>query len=113
MKLLFDQNISFRIVSKLNSVFPNSKQVREIGFEDIRDKLIWDFAKESDFTLVTFDSDFSDIASLKGNPPKIIWLRGGNMTTNGIVELLKNHQEIIKQFVESEGLKFISVLEIE
>jgi len=35
------------------------------------------------------------------------------MTTNGIVELLKNHQEIIKQFVESEGLKFISVLEIE
>ncbi len=113
MKLLFDQNISFRIVAKINSIFYNSKQVRQIGLEDIKDELIWNFAKENGFTIVTFDSDFSDIAFLRGNPPKIIWLRGGNKNTNDIVEVLKDNEIIIKQFIENEELKSISVIEIE
>ena len=113
MKLLFDQNISFRIVAKINSIFPNSKQVRQVKLEDIKDTLIWKFAKENDFTIVTFDSNFSDIANLQGHPPKIIWLRGGNMTTNSIAELLKVHQENIRQFIENKEFESISVIEIE
>ena len=113
MKLLFDQNISFRIVAKINDLFPNSRQVRQVDLEDIKDNLIWEFAKQNDFTIITFDSDFSDIASLKGNSPKIIWLRGGNKNTNDIVETLKYNETIIRQFVVGEELKSISVIEIE
>jgi len=46
MKLLFDQNISFRIIEKISNLFPESKQVRQIGLEDCKDFEIWEFAKK-------------------------------------------------------------------
>ncbi|REK05659.1 MAG: hypothetical protein DWQ44_06795 [Bacteroidetes bacterium] len=69
MKLLFDQNISLRIISKINSEFPDSRQVRELGLENFNDNQIGQYTKENSFTIVTFDSDFSDISNLKGHPP--------------------------------------------
>ncbi len=66
MKLLFDQNISFRITRKINPIFPDSKQVRELGLEDISDIGIWNFAKTNGFVIVTFDADFADIANING-----------------------------------------------
>ena len=47
---------------------------------------IWEYAKNNNFCIVTFDADFVDIATIKGHPPKIIWLRTGNMTTENIAQ---------------------------
>jgi predicted nuclease of predicted toxin-antitoxin system len=58
MKLLFDQNISFRIVSKLKDTFSEAQQVRELGLENSTDREIWEYAKRNDYTVVTFDADF-------------------------------------------------------
>lgn len=113
MKLLFDQNVSFRITKKVTSIFPKAKQVRELGLEDTCDLYIWDYAKANNYTIVTFDADFSDIASIKGTPPKIIWLRTGNMTTDAIAEILKAHSTIINEFVQNVEYKRIACLEIE
>jgi predicted nuclease of predicted toxin-antitoxin system len=66
MKLLFDQNISFRILSKIKAHFPEAKQVRQLGIENYSDIEIWKFAKENKFTNVTFDADFFDLSNLKG-----------------------------------------------
>ncbi len=44
MKLLFDQNISFRIIGKLDDVMPFASQVRLLGLENSTDFEIWDFA---------------------------------------------------------------------
>ena len=111
--MLFDQNISFRIIEKIQSIFPNSKQVRAAGLEDASDTEIWNYAKTNDFTIVTFDADFADIANMKGSPPKIIWLRTGNMTTKNIVEILKKHHSTIKEFVDDVDFREISCMEIE
>jgi len=73
MKLLFDQNISFRIIEKISNLFPDSKQVRQINLENCKDLEIWEFAKKNDYVIVTFDSDFYDLGMLKGIPPKVIW----------------------------------------
>ncbi len=81
MSLLFDQNISFKIVKKIQGEFPDSKQIKELGLENYSDNEIWKFAKDHNYTIVTFDSDFFEISNLKGHPPKIIWLRTGNTTT--------------------------------
>lgn len=113
MKLLFDQNISFRIVRQLAKTFPNSAQVRELGLEDSTDYEIWMFAKQHDYTIVTFDADFSDIANIQGFPPKIVWLRTGNMTTTAIIEILKKYCDMIQVFVDTEEYKEIACLEIE
>lgn len=112
MSLLFDQNISFRIVQKIQTLFPNSKQVRELGLEGFSDDKIWKFAKENNYTIVTFDSDFFEISNLKGHPPKIIWLRTGNTTTKNIIEILQQKKEIIIDFISNPLYSEISCLEI-
>ena len=112
MKLLFDQNISFRIVSKLKINFPEAKQVRELGIENYSDIEIWKFAKENNYTIVTFDGDFYDLSNLKGFPPKIIWLRFGNTKTDYIADLLNSRFNIISDFTSSNEYSKIACLEI-
>lgn len=62
MKLLFDQNISHRLVTRLKDIFPESRQIRDLDLENSTDKQIWEYAKEYDFTIVTFDDDFYDFS---------------------------------------------------
>lgn len=109
MKLLFDQNISFRILKILNNDFPESAQVREQRLEGKAYLEIWHFAKSNGYTIVTFDADFYDFSNLYGHPPKIIWLRTGNTTTLYIANLLIQKEDIINTFLNDEE---ISCLEI-
>lgn len=102
MKLLFDQNISPRVLRKILPHFPSSSHVRLEGLTDASDISIFEFAKENEFTIVSFDSDFVNLVLLKGFPPKIIWLHTGNLTTNYIVRLLEDNIEEIKFFINSE-----------
>ncbi|MBI5404215.1 MAG: DUF5615 family PIN-like protein [Ignavibacteriae bacterium] len=112
MKLLFDQNISFRITEILKNHFPDSKHINQIGLTNKKDKEIWKYAKENDYVIVTFDSDFQDFSTLYGSPPKVIWLRIGNTSTDRIAEILIDKFDTIKNFTESDLQKEISVLEI-
>jgi len=72
MRLLLDQNISFKVISKIKNNFPEARQVKQLGIENYSDIEIWKFAKENQFTIVTFDAYFFDLSNLKGHPPKII-----------------------------------------
>ena len=112
MKLLFDQNISFRILSKIKVNFPDAKQVRQLGIENYSDIVIWKFAKENEFTIVTFDAGFYDLSNFKGFPPKIIWLRFGNTKTDFIADIINSRNLIIKDFVSSPAYSEIACLEI-
>jgi predicted nuclease of predicted toxin-antitoxin system len=112
MKLLFDQNISFRIVKKLESTFPLSHQVKLLGLENLEDFKIWEYAKKNNYSIVTFDTDFYDLSLIKGVPPKIIWLRTGNTSTNALASLLENNAELIKHFITHEDYKDLACLEI-
>lgn len=112
MKLLFDQNISFRIIDKISSNFPEAKQVRELGIENYSDSAIWHFAKDNGYTIVTFDADFYEMSTLKGHPPKIIWLRTGNTTTNALSGIINSKAVIIKDFIRHAELQGVACLEI-
>jgi predicted nuclease of predicted toxin-antitoxin system len=112
VKLLFDQNISFRVATKLKPTFPGSAQVRELSLEDKRDREIWDFAKREDYTIVTFDADFYDLVTLYGHPPKVIWLRIGNTKSDHLISMLQNHAEVIKAFLSDKNYSDIACLEI-
>ena len=112
MKLLFDQNSSHRIIKKLPKAFKDCNQVRNLSLVNASDIEIWNFAKTNNFHVVTFDADFFNIAQLNGHPPKIIWIRSGNLTTNKIVELLTKHKNTISEFVLDNEYKNLSCLEI-
>lgn len=99
MKLLFDQNISFRILKKLSVTFPESSHVKTEGLINASDLDIWEFAKNNKFTIVSQDSDFNDINLIKGFPPKIIWIKTGNLNTEEISDLLLKHHMEIEDFL--------------
>ena len=100
--LLFDQNISFRIIKEILPVFPGSKQIREVGLEGKQDREVWGWAKTNGFTLVSFDSDFADLSLLFGFPPKVIWLRFGNSSTSKIAAVLTQKNKEIQIFLKNE-----------
>ena len=102
MKLLFDQNISYRLIKLIIDIFPESKQVRELGLENSSDIEIFDFAKKNEFAIVTFDSDFCDLNIIRGYPPKIIWIRTGNTTTQNLESLLRKKNDLINIFLSED-----------
>ncbi|MDR1339172.1 MAG: DUF5615 family PIN-like protein [Prevotellaceae bacterium] len=109
MKLLFDQNISFRILRLLPEDFANCQQVRSVGLNDCKDVEIWKFAKLNGFTVVTFDADFFDISILRGFPPKIIWLRTGNLTTSDIAERIILNSLNIAFFIDNPDQRCLEI----
>ncbi len=112
MKLLFDQNISHRIVKLLPARFEGSASVKQFHLTDSTDKAIWQFARSSDFTIVTQDSDFNDLNSLLGFPPKIIWIRTGNLRTEIIANILIDHLEELEKFLEDPNFGCFEILSL-
>ncbi|MDR1895159.1 MAG: DUF5615 family PIN-like protein [Prevotellaceae bacterium] len=109
MKLLFDRNISYRILDCLPETFSDSRQIRSVGLENQTDRIIWQYARDNNFVLVTFDADFYDISLIYGFPPKIIWLRTGNLTTAKIAELLIVHCQDISTFMDNTELSCMEI----
>jgi predicted nuclease of predicted toxin-antitoxin system len=98
MKLLFDHNLSPRLVARLFDLFPDASHVSLVGLDQASDLIVWHFAGVKEFTLVTKDSDFDDLSLLRGFPPKVIWLRIGNCTTQQIEQVLRLHHPVIVDF---------------
>lgn len=112
MKLLFDQNISFRIIRQVIERFPSSSQVRQLGLENFSDKRIWEYAKQNSYTIVSFDADFYDLVNLYGCPPKILWLHFGNSTTLNIAHVLNTKIDKITDFIENPDYESVACLQL-
>lgn len=109
MKLLLDQNLSYRLCSRLADLFPDSQQVRGIGMEQADDRAIWGYAKANSFVLVSQDSVFADLAALYGSPPKVIWLRCGNQPTAAVERLLRDHAVDIVAFEQDPSVNCLKI----
>jgi len=66
MKLLFDLNISQRILKVLPEIYNGTIHVKMEGLINSPDRIIWDFAKKNGFIVVPQDSDFNELNSLLG-----------------------------------------------
>lgn len=69
MRLLFDQNSSFRILQRIPTALPTADNIKNLGLENTSDFEIWDFLKEQYFTIVRLDCDFIGFSL---NPPTVI-----------------------------------------
>lgn len=107
MKLLFDQNLSWRLPSKLADLYPDSQHVRDAGLKESEDIDIWEYAKANDFVIVTKDMDFQQRSLLFGYPPKIVRLRVGNCPVQTIEDLLRRHSATIHTFGIDEGKSYL------
>lgn len=91
MRLLFDHNLSLRLVDRLSDILPGCSHVFSVGLDRASDLEIRDYAQHEGYTVVTKDVDFSDLCLLLGFPPKVIWIRRGNCKTRDIEQILRRH----------------------
>jgi predicted nuclease of predicted toxin-antitoxin system len=76
--------------------------VKQVGLDQADDGAIWTFAAREGFAIVTLDADFADIATLRGAPPKVVWLRCGNQPTRMVAQLIRDHAASINGFLGSD-----------
>ena len=112
MKLLLDENISHRLLKLIDEDFPGSIHV---NFADVplrTDHVIWNYAKAHHFTILTFDSDFVQIAALRGTPPRVILLNLRNPSYPEIARLLLARKSSIGEFVADDSSDAAGVMEL-
>lgn len=98
MKLLFDANLSPTLVWHLQTEYPGSAHVRDVGLRTGSDAEIWEYAKENGFAIVSKDTDFRERGFVESFPPKVVWLDVGNAGTMQIAALLQKEQRRVEQF---------------
>jgi predicted nuclease of predicted toxin-antitoxin system len=70
VKLLLDQNLSYRLCRPLAPHFEEVHQVRRLGMQESRDTDIWDFARRGGYAIVTRDADFAALLEQRRRPTK-------------------------------------------
>jgi predicted nuclease of predicted toxin-antitoxin system len=98
MKLLFDQNLSHRLVKALADMYPDCQHIRNVGLKEAPETEVWNFARGNGYAIVSKDSDFYQRSLLLGFPPKVVWLRLGNCSTHTVEQLLRKHLEDVERF---------------
>lgn len=100
MKLLFDENLSRRLVRRIADLFANSVHVSTEDLLQVPDLAVWEYARTNGFSIVTADADFYELATTLGPPPKVIWLRGCDYPTAVAEGLIRGQAIRIAEFLE-------------
>lgn len=104
MKLLFDQNLSPKLVAQLADLLPGSSHVQTAGLDQATDDQIWDYARLNGYAIVTKDEDYYNLSVLRGCPPKVVWLQIGNCTTAQVEALFRGRYADIETFGQDPAL---------
>ncbi len=98
-RLLFDENLSPSLATRLAHVFPGSQHARDLGLRGHPDSELWSCAAADGYTIVAKDDDFRQLSFLRGAPPKVVWLVVGNAGTERVARILEQQQPVIEKFV--------------
>ncbi|QEP43585.1 hypothetical protein D5085_10910 [Ectothiorhodospiraceae bacterium BW-2] len=109
MKLLFDNNLSPKLLNYLGDIFPDANHVMFENLDDKDDEMVWEYAKAHNYTIVSKDSDFKDIRLLKGFPPKVIWIRTGNCKVKSLEKIIRNNFILISELHNNSKIGMIEI----
>lgn len=112
MKILIDQNISFRLIQKIEATFPDITHVKYCNLSDANDFEIFIYAKNNQFkAILTLDEDFDNILLEHKAPPKVIWLRIGNTSTATLAEIMLQNADTIFDFLDDDDYDCLEIFE--
>lgn len=110
MKLLLDENLSWRMVAVLKQYFEDCIHISNIKLSrPPTDTEVWNYAKQNNFVIITNDEDFVDLVNVKGFPPKVVLLRTGNQNRLFIANLLIQRKTEIQGLKESDEIGLLEV----
>jgi predicted nuclease of predicted toxin-antitoxin system len=98
LNLLLDENLSPRLIKRLASLFSGLTHARDVGLKRASDQIIWGWAKQNSYTIVTTDSDFVALSVSRGWPPKVVHLEECDFPLRIIEELLRQNAVRISEF---------------
>lgn len=110
MKILLDENVSWRIIKFIENCFDEVKHISSISTNRLSDKDIWDYAKINSFTILTYDADFRNFVSYYNYPPKVVWLSTCNISKAKLAELIKNNIDSINEFGNNDDFGILELL---
>ncbi len=58
MRLLLDENLSWRLASRLADLFPGSAHVDQVGLHGAPDTAVWEVAQSERYVVASKDADF-------------------------------------------------------
>jgi predicted nuclease of predicted toxin-antitoxin system len=102
LKLLLDENLSFRVVGDLAEHFPDSSHVDLLGLRGQDDASIWRHAAEHGYVLVSKDDDFRQLSLLHGAPPKVVLCAIGNAGNAEVVAVMVENRDRVQHFIDDE-----------
>lgn len=83
-KLLIDENLPATLAAKLPV---RCMHACDLGSQPA-DMDLWNHARSDDWIVLTKDTDFFEQLVLHGPPPKVIWLRTGNLRRAALEDML-------------------------
>jgi len=83
-RLLIDENLPFTLVRLLDADCLHASEIAP----QASDSLLWKTARQNNWVVLTRDTDFFDRLLVHGAPPKVVWVRLGNIRKNALIELL-------------------------
>ena len=102
VRLLFDEPLSEELCEAVADIFPGCLHVRLLGQGGAQDPKVWNLAREHGCLLVSKDEDFQRLAVLRGAPPRFVWIRLGNCSTDDIAARLRRRYNDIMRFNEQD-----------
>ena len=102
-KFLIDVNLPSRF-----SVWASEDYEHVVNINDeLKDSEIWNYAKENNLTIVTKDSDFSDMVIMNNPPPRVIHIKIGNLKMKEFHQLISSIWKDVS--IMSKDYKLINV----
>jgi predicted nuclease of predicted toxin-antitoxin system len=103
VRILLDQNLSPKLIRKLDYILPGLETVYDHDLVGASDPFIFDWARKEEFAaVVSTDRDFVHLAERLGSPPKIIRIERCDFPAKVIEHLLRREALRIHAFLESD-----------
>jgi predicted nuclease of predicted toxin-antitoxin system len=109
LRLLFDHNLSPRLVRLLSDVYSECSHVQDLDMATASDTDVWNYAAEHGYTIVSKDADFHQRSLVRGAPPKVVWIRRGNCSVAETADLLRERSVAVERFHAREEAAFLAL----
>ena len=99
MRLLLDENISWRLAAYLRPHCAAVLHVRDIQLDNSPDTSIWRYAKQHGYDVITKDEDFLRLVLAEGFPPRVVAVQNAQVPVAKLAEFLLARLPQIESFL--------------
>lgn len=104
MRLLLDENISWRLTEPLRPHCQAVVHVRDIGLAAGSDSSIWRYAKQHQYDLLTKDEDFVRMVLTEGFPPRVVALHHAQLPAKELTMFVVSRLPQMRKFLDEQTL---------